>query len=202
MEQQITWLILTVVLNALVTGTLIFYFQKRMETRFEQRSFEDQTKFKRLYEKRVEALETLYQKFIVFTDHLKEVIENSRRGEQVDHEMYDIVRTQSTEKYKDLLHYFENNRLFLSDKTNEAVWKIIISDGLLRSLVIGVFLDSTYRETVPYWFREQLPELFDSEATELELRNPDVYLQEIERIIKKQRRTIESLYKSVADTTN
>ena len=74
MEQQITWLILTVILNALFTGVIVSYFNKRLEAKFAKQMFEDQLKFKMIHEKRIETLENLYKKFVVFNKTLEKVI--------------------------------------------------------------------------------------------------------------------------------
>ena len=198
--QKRSYTTLTAVVNALVTaaigGIVLYRIQKKIDNSY----FEQQTKFKRLHEKRVEALETFYHKFVVFSDNLSEIIENTRNGVQTDGKNFKEIQKQLTEKHEDLLHYFENNRLFLPDTINDEIWKIIINSGLLSPIVAGIFFDRDIRRAVPDWWTEMIIELFHLEVSGLDLRNPDVFLKEIEKIIKKQSRTLENLYKSVAET--
>ena len=61
---QITLLILTVVINALVTGTIVFIFQKRIEASIAKKDFEHQIKFSKLYPKSLDVIETYRQKLL------------------------------------------------------------------------------------------------------------------------------------------
>jgi len=59
-------MVLTVAANALVTGIIVFIFQKRMESSIIRKNFEHQVKFSKFYNKSLEVIETLRQKMILF----------------------------------------------------------------------------------------------------------------------------------------
>ena len=106
MEQQITWLILTVVLSALTTGVVVYVFQKRTEARYAKREFEDQLKFRELYLKRVKVLEELYQKFVAYKNsvlvlilHAKDCIKSKKKYKVKE---YKVDRDNSQAKYKQI----------------------------------------------------------------------------------------------------
>ena len=71
----------TALTNALIFGIFIHYYQKKTESMFAKEleqfkvqlqysNFEEQTKFAQLHTKRVEVLETLFQKFDTLTELL------------------------------------------------------------------------------------------------------------------------------------
>ena len=140
MEQQITWLILTVVLNALVTGVIVSYFNKRLETKFAKRLFEDQVKFQRTHQKRAETLEALYPKFRVFSDQLNKLLENAfiEKNEFVaDPEVLDAIR----KNFHSSKEYFEDNKIFLDTKEVYDIERIYISFWYIQQIIKFLYLD-------------------------------------------------------------
>ena len=76
MEEQVTWLILTVVLNALVTGVIVSYFNNKLASTLGRENFEHQTKFADLYAKRVKALEGIFERFLSLSEVLEQTAQN------------------------------------------------------------------------------------------------------------------------------
>src|SRR3972149_615711 len=87
-------MIVTVLANAIVTGIIVYLIQKRIESSYTKKleefrarlqlsNFEQQTKFAKIHAKRVEALENLYQKFVIvsvgFTEMIDKAIEDYPR---------------------------------------------------------------------------------------------------------------------------
>ena len=73
----VTTIIVTVLGNAVVTGVIVFLFQKRTENSFARKleefkahlaysNFEQQQRFSAMHPKRVETLEILYKKYYDF----------------------------------------------------------------------------------------------------------------------------------------
>ena len=80
-----TTIVVTVLANAIVTGVVVFLFQKRTENSFARKleefksrlqysNFEQQTRFTASHARRVETLEILYRKFAAYSDALKHLI--------------------------------------------------------------------------------------------------------------------------------
>src|SRR5258705_9572997 len=124
---QTTLTIITIAANAIITGIIVYTIQKKIENALAKRMeefkinlqyslFEQQTKFKRIHEKRVETLETLYQKFTVFRLELVRILYDAvsackLSGNQLT--INDKEIKECTKKLDDFNHYFINSRLYL-----------------------------------------------------------------------------------------
>jgi hypothetical protein len=73
---EIAMLALTITANALITGVLLFVFQKRMEESLSKRLFEHQIKFSRSYPKTLEVIETLNDKFHHYLERCSKLSQN------------------------------------------------------------------------------------------------------------------------------
>ncbi len=122
---QILLMVLTVAANALVTGIIVFIFQKRMESSIVRKNFEHQVKFSKFYNKSLEVIETLRQKMILFSVAVlesnielssilfswEERQENSCYegwlNNQRKKDLYDILR--------DLIKYKDENIIYIPD---------------------------------------------------------------------------------------
>src|SRR5688500_12899013 len=128
-EQILLITIFNIIFTGLVGGIVVYTIQKKIDATIQKSLFEHETKFSRNYEKRVEVLETLYQKFMVFRDAQKKVgvkVHGFVRGpSEIDLELhlepntdlspenYFEMEFDLSSKLGDFWHYYEINRLYL-----------------------------------------------------------------------------------------
>ena len=117
--EQIFVLVLTVATNALVTGIILFLFQKRIESSIAKKNFEHQIKFSKKYNKSVEVKDTLKQKMIALSVTVTEAnIEVSsiiyEWEERHENEWFEGWKTSKRQNeihnlYRDLSKYKDEN---------------------------------------------------------------------------------------------
>lgn len=211
-----------IIISGLVGGIVIYTLQKKIDATIQKSLFEHQTKFSAIHPKRMETLEILYRKYIVYQTEFKNLILNSVRVDYVDKHGKTQVRKnwgldemvkqicrvvssgmeENDKKFVDFRTYFETNRIFLSPDTCSEIDKIVSRhEGMEWAMQI-------YLEDIPLeglqFSRRNIKELFgiaidsDSEREE--------YLALVYELTKKlydevntQAEKLEKLYKSVAD---
>jgi len=132
----ITQILLTVGLNALVTGVFVYLFQKRVE----RNAFKEQTKFTRSHEKRAETLEALYPKFRIFSDQLNKLLENAfieKNEFAADPEILAAIR----KNFADSREYLEDNRIFLDTKEAYEIQQIHESFWRIQQVIKLLYVD-------------------------------------------------------------
>ena len=112
---QITFLLV----DAILTGILIFGFQKYWEYRYDKKQFQEQLKFKMIHEKEVEALENIHKKILEFVQSLEYA-----HGYIHDQLFYDLKidkhevtkRVNDTvEKLDEFMKYLRSTSIFIPD---------------------------------------------------------------------------------------
>jgi hypothetical protein len=121
-------------LFTIAVNTLITYFLlNRQERRLSEKAFQQQIKFQRTHEKRVETLENIYQKFQAFgkaaRHELWNLMGNESRGKPIEFTKEDVEYLKDFNVGRDELdecrNYFKKNRLYLTESTAEEIDKII-----------------------------------------------------------------------------
>lgn len=207
MEQQITWLILTVVLNGLVTGIIVVWFGKRLESRLGRQNFEYQTKFTQVHAKRIETLEYLYLKFVKAAKKFSSLMVEAFEAYNTIYEL-EVSKHRDVElEIDDAGKYFLNNRLFLDAKTITEIEGVFDRQTLFRFLIkyIEAYAKSPSPEQVEHirYFITQL-HLDENMDMEKELETGDLVavVFNFAGIMANDVERLEHLYKSVADTTD
>ncbi len=125
----ITTVVVTVLANAIVTGIIVYFLQKKIEHSFARKMeefkasiqysiFEQQTKFKMIHEKRVEALESLCGKYKVFCEAMRKDLDKFSTSYFFianDRKLLGKFGFIPFQRLSEFWEYFEKNRLFLSD---------------------------------------------------------------------------------------
>jgi hypothetical protein len=124
----LTQILLTVGLNALVTGVFVYLFQKRLDDRYAKRQFEDQVKFSRVYPKTLEVIEGFHQKlheyiskFNLYSVHVRAMARGDsslteREFAQLEEEPFIIVT--------ELGKYLDVNRIYLPISSDSEVTSV------------------------------------------------------------------------------
>ena len=155
----IATIIVTAFLTSLITGIvsnfIFLRYQKKVEASFAKQleefranlqysNFEQQIKFARLHEKRVQTLEALYQKYKIFRDTLYKWIESINlhmMGDalllriDIDRDRHLQQQSEVRTKLNDCLDYFETNRLLFSVDLVNEIWHIFFEAGNAHSLI-------------------------------------------------------------------
>lgn len=113
--------IATAIVTVLLSGIVLFLFQEKIKNSFAKSLFEHQTKFSAIHPKRVETLETLYQKctqcaheiWLVYRD-IPDIYQNRSK---IDFSKYEALGPQ----FDDATSYFLNNRLFLTPSISDEI---------------------------------------------------------------------------------
>jgi hypothetical protein len=202
----ISLMILTVLANAIVTGIIVYRIQKRFEANLQNSLFEHQTKFSRNYAKRVEVLETLYQKFMVFRDAYKKSdfkLFTFFSG-TLELEADDFFEDDNDQRSKlaDFWHYFEANRLYLPNRLRVTIKNIHDTTQTLPSLAALLFIAVAKNEPIPALLRDGLEQMLYMDAGSLGPQPPKFLQALMSHILELQRQSLEYLYQTVADTVD
>ncbi len=135
-----TSLILTVTINALVTGVIIFLFQKRVERREATKAFQEQTKFKRFHEKRAETLEALYPKFRLFSDELNNLLQVAFIGTN-EFEVDPAVLEDIKKNMQIFGQYLDDNKILLETKEAYDLHNIYWSFHSIHAIISFLYVD-------------------------------------------------------------
>jgi hypothetical protein len=198
-------MLLTVAVNALVTGVLLFIFQKRFESRYAKRQFEDQVKFQRMHEKRVEALENLHKKLSDYTQSLVEAplfIRIKLRHTSKSNPGFEITeRVMSTvEKWKEFIEYFESSIKFLPDIIERQIGDMVNEASDLHMLFLSLIAEHELDDALdPGWVNE-ITAGFITKSIVQDRKTVDALLDSIHKEMIIKTKQLEHIYKSVAHT--
>jgi hypothetical protein len=199
----ITQILLTVGLNALITGVLVHYLQKSFEQKISIQNFEYQTKFSQIYKKRVETLEVLYQKYVSLYNDLNAMAKEAVLVMiwSVDEESikpspdYNPDDKRATAKFEDFKAYFEEKRVFLSETINSEIWDIVLTSSHAEAIISFILANAkTIADEPKDWL-----EAFGVELDE-ETKNKDIndILGELVMELLECEERLQGLYKSEA----
>ena len=211
----ITTIIVTVLANAIVTGVIVYLIQKRIERSYARQmeefkadlqysNFEQQTKFARSQEKRVEALEGIYEKFLDVTSAEHEVIDETK--EAIEHSPDETRFEGVFSKHKDVWwklnqfwQYYAANRLYLPESIAEGV-SDIWRNALIIDSMASRFMGTPHNNiNLPVeWVKGEMEGL-ELEIAEDGVMTPYALLDELSAEMDRQTRSLEKLYKSVAE---
>ena len=198
----VTTIIVTVLANAVVTGIIVYFVQKKFEVRLQKSLFEYQTRFSKTYQDRVETLANLYQKFTVYRIDFSHMVEEGSKLGYRPEKLSEAVSTlieENRRKYEDFTKFYENNRLYLSDSTCAQVDGIITRHGLM-DMTIFMFSDR-----IPEGFikvaNQAIRTLNFEVETSSDFERPDFLslIWQIEKEVQSQAKNLEKLYRSVAE---
>ena len=192
-------IVLTAVINALVTGTIGGIVLYRIQKRIDNSYYEYQTKFTINHAKSVETLKTLYQKFIAFNNALDEFISEKRYAR-----LKPKKNEQSQEKHNrekmlaDFKDYFRENRLFLPDRLADNIAKLC-SHAEWLSLMVGVGLMFAKPDETNslIWDDDSTGITWGADENAVKYSNPEDLLDHIRKDLKKQAEYLEKMYKLV-----
>lgn len=177
--------IVNIIITGLVGGIVIYTIQKKIDATIQKSLFEHQTKFVQLHAKRIETLETLYQKFRIFTFALEKLISTTNwariKRQEINQETYKENEKNVQRALYDFWNYFNANRLYLSSELIHEIWIIYHDVGIDNATILAA-LDP-----------DEMP---DSHEAQL---NASTKINTIANRIYSQTDKLENLYKSVAE---
>jgi hypothetical protein len=153
---QILLMVLTVAANALVTGIIVFIFQKRMESSIIRKNYEHQVKFAKFYNKSLEVIDTLRQKIILYRISVLEAnIEISSIlfdwGERRNNKWYEGWVTDERKRevhtvLQDLIRYKDDNVIYIPDKYLSEISETIKQVSLFFNPIFGTEISTIVRD--------------------------------------------------------
>ena len=211
----------TAILTATFTGLVIFFLQKRVENSFAKKleefkanlqlsNFEQQTKFVKLHEKKVEVLETLYRMFLPIPteynnytiEELYSYSENIPLLESIQKQRSSPVNVENLRvKLDEFWNYFVSNRVFFSDKTIDEIEGIYRKTQALIKIVPSYVLlllnFGDFGTEVIHDIDKELKTL-DLKITQIDKKEDFlVFVHELADEMKRQAKKLEKLYRSV-----
>ncbi|HMX17683.1 MAG TPA: hypothetical protein PLN79_14785 [bacterium] len=215
---EINSIVFTSLTSALITGVIVYLIQKSIENSFNKKMeefrasiqytfFEQQTKFTRTFQKKIETFEVLHQKLNLLgqsMNSLANLIKNEiTASSQKKSEEYDKATETVSTSYLDFLHYYTENRLYLPDQSIETIEKISTKVGML-SMLIGLsgMISTAPLESVTWatsWANREIKKI-DLDIKSINPKKPNVPLF-IDQIIKEMKYQIEALEKHYKFTT-
>lgn len=170
------------IITGLISGIAVYRIQRKIDSSFAEKleklkadlaysNFEQQTKFVKVYQKRIEILRDLYQKFKVFCDTLTEwvfeIIKLKEKNISVDPMEKGLI---APAKLNDFAKYFDANRHDLPDSINREINRIWESAEYWQEMVAKLLFSEhdpiNARGAAYMVFRlsEELEQLYKSEA--------------------------------------
>jgi hypothetical protein len=189
--------LLIIAANALV----VYFLLKRQEQRLSKKLFEDQVKFQRLHEKRVEALETLHKKFRQFADSIDEMIKQGTKIKSwykpLTLEDLAEINLKVTEDLKEVRRYFSEVKLFIPDKAQNTLSDIFNRAEYIHDSVRLALYTEDWGVPKTMWVKEV--QQFTGAAPEM-MHSVSKILYSLSEYLNLETAMIEALYKSIADT--
>jgi len=128
MDQQITLLFLTVALNALITGVIVSYFNKRLESRLSKQSYEHQVRFSTTFPKSLEVVATYNQKFHEYWDKFFDYSDNlsveAEEGDSLSDDAATKLENEISEIMNNLNKYLLANLIYLPTNSDIELTEI------------------------------------------------------------------------------
>lgn len=214
----ITTIIVTVLGNAIVTGIIVYFIQKKFEAKLQKSLFEHQTKFSRTYPKTLEVLETLHQKLLNYSSScsvLMYQIESKISGWQaiLSDEEFRTKEQDLLTKFAGCSAYLDENRIYIPDRSIGELENIINELHALDfyRTVCTSFLEQP-AEDFPILVRDVIAGRYSLSflrfINESPFQNinpkdkdaPIILIRTIRDKVNKLPERLEKLYKSVAET--
>ncbi len=213
-----TTLVLTILANAIVTGIIVYVFQKRIENSFARSMeefkaeiqlsvFEQQIKFTRNYEKMVDTLETLCRHYGDFAESLQNQIGEAgkfyshprKKGNPLDN----LDLSHAFDKLDVFWRYFETNRFYLPNEIVKEISNVYHNSFTILGLVaFALVADNTH----PHGQKNFVAVNSGISSSKLRITNvssetPNIklFLDETKEEVNDRVQHLEDLYKSVAD---
>ena len=215
---QIIMLVLTVTINALVTGIIVFNFQKRMESTIIKKNFEHQVKFSKFYNKSLEVVDTLRQKTIALGTAIAEAnIELSSIlflwEERNENKWYQgwVNEERKREVYNihlDLVKYKNENSIYISDQYANEIEALLdqVFAFFMPAFNTDISLIASDEEYLEPFQTGYLVKMMEATGTKWEdmpdLEKPQIAIKLVEIMIGKHEtinKKLEEMYKKVAD---
>jgi hypothetical protein len=213
MQSLILISIVNIIITGLIGGIVIYRIQRKIDSSFSRQmeefkaslqlsNYERQTKFAQLHAKRVEVLESLYQKFSgsmqTLLDWIMEIYRDYVNELEPGPDSYKKYHTDITEGLRDFYEYYSVNRLFLTDNLLKEISEIYEVARTARNTAWDFSLSQKQQ---PVAFQDSrsgriLGKVID--ITDIDLDKPEtvIKLQFIPDILTNR---LEKLYKSVAE---
>lgn len=205
--------IATAIVTVLLTGVILFVFQKQIEALFARQmekfraklqyeNFEHQTKFSKTYQNRVETLANLYQRFIIYKADFNHMVhEASKLGyspEKISSTVSAMI-VENRQKYEEFRMHFENNRLYLPDNICTAIQDLLVRHDLMY-MAIHMFSDNRPEGFIKVG-NDAIKALGFDVNVESDFERPEFLslIWQMDKEVYTQAERLEKLYKSVAE---
>jgi len=213
--------IVNIILTGLVGGIVIYVVQKRIESSFTKKleefkaslaysNFEQQTRFVSAHTKRIETLQVLYKKLVLYSESYVELIWQTNRCYN------SLQKTNSTpsdyerifEKLIDFHMFHIENHLFLPDDVAKEIDLLYSNVESLHEMAYWNLptrkdwnIDRDTTEALKYQYQESFSSAVTSKYSKQEWEEADysdihVLLMDT---MKNQVKTLEDLYNAVAE---
>jgi hypothetical protein len=193
------------VFDALLTGILIFGFQKYWEYRYSQKQFQGQLKSKMIHEKRVVTLETLFKKyseFMYLSGELQQEAVITRPSITGNNSYLKEKLKVATDKIQEVRNYFNDNRLYLPESLVEKISNIVIESIRLNLEMRDIIFRTNWEEELDKEKVAEVTKYFISKNTQYIWRPiTDIpsLLNAIWAELFLYQNIIEAAYRSIAD---
>jgi hypothetical protein len=194
-------LITAVIVDVILTGLIVFYFQKRLESKLGRENTEHQIRFADRYAKRVKTFEEFYQKYIAFENAIGEMSNNAKAFMDVSRhpdqrEVYKRDHDDMLSRFEDLMHFYDKNKLLLSSNANVIIINVIDKIIPIQTLV-SLIANNPRVNSLPVDWMEMLPRLEEVEQfKDKDMRNPEVLLERLDFELARCEGELETLYES------
>lgn len=199
-------IVLTAVINALVTGVIAGIIIYRIQKKIDHSHFQQQTKFVKSYEKMTETLEAIYKKFTEFKLGLVRYLFDVISACESSNELM-IINTEEKYRHADKLDdfndYFIQNRLYLSSDISQKLQEIVYIELMLLGLIdhaANIHNDENSHGSI--FVVNNIIDFFNLsiEKIDFDKANGIFLLNQIIEETNRQGRVLEDIYKSlVAD---
>lgn len=196
--------LINIIITGLISGVAVYRIQRKIDAAFQQSLFEYQTKFVQIHAKRVETLENLYKKFLLyiktFQFDMSPEINAGLNDSSIDFSKYEEAKSYSDDAGK----YFLNNRLFLPSDIVVEIEKIFHRQTFFDFLIDWIAKNKNSPSFDDLQFAKYLIKELDLE-TDIDIGSglgTDALTLLLMLFIKRtgqDAETLEKLYKSVAD---
>ncbi len=218
---DISTIIFTSLTSALITGVIVYLIQKSIDNSFTKKMeefrasiqytlFEQQTKFTRTYQKKIETLELLNGKMILLWKNLNSLailIKNNISASSITkkdaEKEYDAATEIVSSSYLDFLHFYTENRLYLPDQSIKEIEEITKKVGGLCILINFSYLIHGSPPELISWANDGIKR-FGLNIKKINAKKPNVilFINQILEEMKNQKEVLEKHYKYMAMDAN
>lgn len=198
----------TIAINTLIT----YFLLNRQEKRLAEKAFQQQVKFQRSHEKRMEVLENLYQKVLAFqrafSDELGKIIYADYSAEGIkplEWTAANIARLKGflagEEERQECLTYLKDNRIYLPNSMATEIDSTIRKTFFAYKIIMFVHYFSHFDlETTIHFLNVQIEES-GNVISKIDPYDPNLshLLEQLRLYVSACTDTVEALYRSAAD---